>query len=345
MKPVTKRFLSFSWTLMVLWIAARLMLSFLLPFLLGLGLALASEGAVDFLCKKGKLPRSFASILGVSATVAGGLGLGALVFALALRQLSALGVWLPRLTSTVAQGAALLQRWLLGLGNHFPPALYRSWEDTLAELFSGGTALLQKLSGYALGTAGAVLTGLPDKAVFWGTALLSAFLLSMRLPGLRAMVEERYSRELLERWLGRGQCLFQGALSWAAAQVKLTGVTFCVLLPGFFLLRVPRAPLIALLVCLVDALPVLGTGTVLLPWSLVCLLSGDGGRALGLLGLYLTAATLRSFLEPKILGRKLGLDPLVTLFAMYCGFHLRGFPGMVLLPLLTAGALEISRRK
>ena len=61
MKPVTKRFLSFSWTLMVLWIAARLMLSFLLPFLLGLGLALASEGAVDFLCKKGKLPRSFAA--------------------------------------------------------------------------------------------------------------------------------------------------------------------------------------------------------------------------------------------------------------------------------------------
>ena len=190
-----------------------------------------------------------------------------------------------------------------------------------------------------------MLTGLPDKAVFWGTALLSAFLLSIRLPGLRALLEERYPRELLERWLGRGQCIFQGALSWAAAQVKLTGVTFCVLLPGFFLLRVARAPLIAMLVCLVDALPVLGTGTVLLPWSLVCLLSGDGGRALGLLGLYLTAATLRSFLEPKILGRKLGLDPLVTLFAMYCGFRLRGFPGMVLLPLLTAGALEISRQK
>ena len=104
MKPVTKRFLSFSWTLVVLWIAARLMLSFLLPFLLGLGLALASEGAVDFLCKKGRLPRSFASILGVSATVAGGLGLGALVFALALRQLGSLGVWLPPLTSTVARG-------------------------------------------------------------------------------------------------------------------------------------------------------------------------------------------------------------------------------------------------
>lgn len=345
MKPGTRRFLSFSWTLFLLWIFARLALSVLLPFLLGLGLALASEGAVDFLCRKGRLPRGVASTLGVSATVAGILAIVTLVFALALRQLGSLGLWLPWLTSTVAQGAALLQRWLLGLGNHFPPALYRSWGDMLAELFSGGTALLQKLSGYALGTAGAVLTGLPDKAIFWGTVLLSAFLISIRLPILRGLLEERYSREVLKRWLDRGQCLLQGVLSWVTAQVKLTGVTFCVLLPGFFLLRVAQAPLIALLVCLVDALPVLGTGTVLLPWSLVCLLSGDGGRALGLLGLYLTAATLRSLLEPKILGRKLGLDPLVTLFAMYCGFHLRGFSGMVLLPLLTAGALEISRRK
>ena len=92
---------------------------------------------------------------------------------------------------------------------------------------------------------------------------------------------------------------------------------------------------------LVDALPVLGTGTVLLPWSLVCLLSGDGGRALGLLGLYAVAALLRSILEPKIVGKHLGLDPLATLIAMYCGYRLWGIAGMLLLPMLSAAAMQM----
>lgn len=343
MKPATKRFFTFSWTLVLLWLFARLVLPVLLPFLLGAGLALASEKAVRFLCEKGRLPRALASAVGVAATVAGVLAIAILLGALLLRQVAHLGSWLPWLTATITQGAGLLQRWLLSLGSHFPPALWESYRSGLTELFSGGNAWLQRLSALALGTAGAMLSGLPDKAIFLGTGLLSAFLISARLPKLRALLESRFSEQALARWYARGRHLIQGCLSWLSAQVRLTLVTFCVLLPGFLLLRVSRAPLIAALVCLVDALPVLGTGTVMLPWSLVCLLSHDGGRALGLLGLYLTAATLRSLLEPRILGRKLGLDPLATLIAMYCGFRLWGLLGMLLLPLLTASAAEISK--
>ena len=84
------------------------------------------------------------------------------------------------------------------------------------------------------------------------------------------------------------------------------GVTFCLLFAGFSLLRVGYPLLIALLVTLVDALPVLGTGSVLIPWALVCFLEGSGARALGLLGLYATAALTRSVLEPKLVGSHLG---------------------------------------
>ena len=119
------------------------------------------------------------------------------------------------------------------------------------------------------------------------------------------------------------------------------GVTLLLLLGGFFLLRIPYAPLWALGVCLVDAFPVLGTGTVLLPWALLSLLRQDAARAVGLLGIYVTVTLTRSVLEPKLVGRHLGLDPLVTLMALYAGYKLWGIGGMLIAPLLAVTALQI----
>ena len=103
---------------------------------------------------------------------------------------------------------------------------------------------------------------------------------------------------------------------------------------AFLLLRVRSGILWAAVVALLDALPALGTGVILVPWSLVCFLQGSHARGLGLLGAYAVAAILRSVLEPKLVGKQLGLDPLVTLVALYAGFRLWGLPGMILAPLL-----------
>ena len=107
------------------------------------------------------------------------------------------------------------------------------------------------------------------------------------------------------------------------------------------LFRSPYAVFWALGVSLVDAFPVLGTGTVLLPWSLVCLLQGDSPRAIGILGIYIAASLIRSALEPKLVGRHLGLDPLITLMALYAGYKLWGIGGMILAPMLAVTATQI----
>ena len=110
-------------------------------------------------------------------------------------------------------------------------------------------------------------------------------------------------------------------------------ITFLVALTGMLLLRIPHGPLWAGVVALVGAFPVLGAGTVLLPWSLICLLQGETARGIGLLGIYAAAALTRSILEPRLVGRQLGLDPLVTLFALYAGYKLAGLAGMLLAPM------------
>ena len=109
----------------------------------------------------------------------------------------------------------------------------------------------------------------------------------------------------------------------------------CAVLAGaFLLLRLRYALLLALLTAVVDALPVLGVGTVLLPWALYELLTGQVPLALGLAITYAAVTVLRSAIQAKLLGDQLGLHPLASLAAIYAGWTLGGVMGMLLFPIL-----------
>jgi len=201
--------------------------------------------------------------------------------------------------------------------------------------------MLNKVTPFALSYAGNILTHVPDSALTLGTGLISAFLISNKLPRIRRWILRRIPKERLRAMLSTLKRMKSALLGWLLAQTKLMGLTLLILLLGFLLLRIPHAPLWALGVALVDIFPVLGTGTVLLPWSLLCLLQRDTARAIGLLGLYATITLTRSLLEPKLVGRHLGLDPLATLMALYIGYKLWGIGGMILAPLLAVTALQL----
>ena len=199
-------------------------------------------------------------------------------------------------------------------------------------------------------TAGMYLLGLADRGILIYFGVLHCLGVCMllwhwlrRLPGwsvallglvliLAGLILGRLYLDVSWVWLPLGLCPW-----W------LSSSDYFPLLPnlGFFLLGVEYAPVWALAVAAVDALPILGTGTILVPWSLVCLLQKEGGRALGLLGLYAATALSRSFLEPKLVGRQLGLDPLVTLIALYTGFRLWGLLGMFLMPMLAITVISM----
>ncbi len=110
-------------------------------------------------------------------------------------------------------------------------------------------------------------------------------------------------------------------------------LTFFELLIGFSILGFRYPFLIAIVIAAVDFLPVLGTGTVLVPWSVISFLAGRQGRALGLLALWGVTMLVRQLAEPRIMGKHLGIHPLFSLLASYTGLKLFGIPGMVLLPI------------
>ena len=123
-----------------------------------------------------------------------------------------------------------------------------------------------------------------------------------------------------------------GPFSYASARFFL-GTLF---LAGLWLLRQPRALLLAFLIALFDLFPVVGAGLILLPWAVVTLVGGAFAKGLGLLALWIIVIVLRQIIEPRIVGRSVGLHPLVTLMSMFVGAKLFGGIGLFGLPISCA---------
>ena len=340
-----KKILPFLGIFFAVWLFARFLLPLVFPFLLGLGLALCAQPGVRFLNRRLRLPRGLAAGLGVSLAFCAVAGFILLVCSALVRLLQYLGGVLPDLEQTVRAGIDLLEGWLLGLTAYFPRSMGTLLRQNITGLFSGGTALLNRLLGYVLGLAGDLLTHIPDSALTLGTALISAYMISTKLEPIRRWLEKRLPQDKLRPILETLLRIKTALALWLLAQLKLSMLTFCILAAGFLLLRIPYGILWALAVAVLDAFPILGTGTALLPWALISFLRGNLPRAIGLLGTYAVVTLLRSALEPKLVGRQLGLDPLVTLMSVYAGYKLWGITGMILAPLLTATTLQLIPEK
>lgn len=316
-----------------LWLSLQWLLPLALPFLLGLALALAAEPVVDFLWDKMHLPRCVATGIGVSIAFICLCLLLLLLCAFALRELGQLSRVLPDLEGAALTGLSSLRQWMNRVTERMPGSLQPLVRQNVDAVFSDGTSLVNQGIRKGLALAGSFLTHVPDSALGLGTAVISGFMISAKLPQLRRQVKKLLPKERLQPFLQALVQLKNAVGGFLVAQLKLAVVTLSILLAGLMLLRIPHAPLLALGISLVDAFPVLGTGTILLPWSFLSFLQQDIPRALGIAGIYTVITITRSVLEPRLLGRHLGLDPLVTLISIYAGYKLMGIPGMILAPL------------
>ena len=260
---------------------------------------------------------------------------------LLIRELGLLADVLPELLEAAQGGMASLEAFLTDLVARTPEHIRPMLIDQIHALFSDSSAMLERATGWLLRVASGVLTRIPDSALGLGTGIIASFMISAKLPLWKTWLRERLPTGKLQSAKDTLHHLKEAVLGWLKAQVKLSGITWAVMTVGFFFLGIRYAPLWGAAVAVVDAFPVLGTGAVLLPWSLISFLQGDSGRAFGLLGLYGAAALIRSLLEPRLVGRQLGLDPLVTLIALYAGYRIWGLTGMILSPLIAVTVTQL----
>jgi len=321
---------------LAVWLFLRYLLPIALPFILGLLLALAAEPAVRFGTARLKLPRWAAAGFSVTLTLILLMTLVGIVGAAAVKELSILAGRLPDLQSTADAAVDRLRYFLEDAASRAPEGVRPLVDRSVTRLFSSGSVLVEQATVRLPGVLSSFLSAVPDSALGIGTGILSAFMLSARLPALKKAVREKMPAWLFTHGLPALKRSKNALFGWTKAQCTLSGITWCIVTAGLLLLQIPYAFAWAILVAAVDAIPLLGTGTVLLPWALTKLLQAEPLTAVGLVAVYLVAMITRTVLEPRFYGAHLGLDPLVMLIFLFFGYRLWGFLGIVISPLLAA---------
>ena len=146
--------------------------------------------------------------------------------------------------------------------------------------------------------------------------------------GLCALLPEKYGERVSRMFRGASGAVF----SYIRAYLLIMTVTFFELLIGLTAVGVSGALVASLAITLIDILPVLGCGAVLVPWAVWSFVSGEAGRGIGMLVVFGVIYVVRQFLEPRLIGKMTGVHPFAVLAGMYIGLKLCGVGGMIGVP-------------
>ena len=208
-------------------------------------------------------------------------------------------------------------------------ALTDNMNSALGSLGSFVTNASVRIISYISGIAAAV----PGSFLNVIITIIVTFFLAIDYPKVTGFIL-RQLPEKADFYIGEVRDYVGGTLlKCLASYALILCITFLEISVGLTVLRVPNAILIALCIAVFDILPVLGTGGIMIPWGIISLIMGKWVLGLGLLALYLIITVIRNIIEPKIVGRQVGLHPVVTLLSMLAGLQLFGIIGLFGFPI------------
>ena len=321
----------------------RYLFWWLLPFLLALGVAAAAEPVVAYLRVHLRFRRSFSALLLTLVLLFLLGGLLSLLGTTLANQAYALLKKAPLLLERVPQLLDAFFARLDGYSAAFPQWLRDSLYGAVMQALSDAESFFSDLTGRFLSFLGSFAAALPRRVLSGATTVLAVYFTIASYPTLCRMLKARLSGRTIRSLRLFRSGVTQSLSRYLRAELTISFLTFLQLLLGFFLMRQDYALLLAFLITLLDALPVFGTGTALVPWALLSLLFSSVPKAIALLALYLCTLLVRNVLEPKLLASQAGLPPVASLFAMYLGFCTFGVAGMIAFPFLLLLAAQTYR--
>ena len=316
----------------VLFLAGRYLLPWTAPLLTAWVLAALLEPAVGFLTRH-RWKRGAAA--GLCTLAALGLllwGLTALLFR-GLGAASELTKALPGAMEALSARMEALEKLAEAHIRAAPEPAGQLLESALSGLLGSAASLPGELSRGLVALLSRTAQASPDTLLFLVTAALGTYFISASFPTVNAFLLAQLPEGLRRRFEGLGADLKSGFGGLLRAQLILMAICFFELLAAFLLLGVRPAVMLAAVTALIDALPVFGTGVVLVPWALYCLLLGPTRRGLGLLVIWGLTELVRNAAQAKLLGDQIGLNPLASLLSVYVGWRVGKVGGMLLMPL------------
>ncbi|MBQ7667761.1 MAG: sporulation integral membrane protein YtvI [Clostridia bacterium] len=309
---------------------------FYMPFLIAYIIYKLIKRPSEFLVKKFKLPKAISVILCIILfiTIIGGIGY--LFFSSLIREIVSLSQssshLVPKAYNTIMDLISRFTFFYKGLD------LSQDVIDTIENSFSSAistilTAFSNFLNILVTGIYNFVVS-LPQVLVYIIITFLATFFISSDNKYIRESLENHVPKKWLDKLSSVINDLFAALGGYVKAELIMMSITCFELFIFFTLYKIEYALILAIVIAIIDALPILGTGTVLIPWALVCLITGNYQMAFYLIIMYLFVTVMRQLLEPKIVGSQIGIYPLLTLIAMYTGVQLIGVFGLIVGPIV-----------
>lgn len=200
-------------------------------------------------------------------------------------------------------------------------------------LLSAMSSLVTSVSASSVSSLSHVAASVPNMFVNLIITIVASFFLAADYDKIVSFIMRQIPQKNRERIFKAKAKTIDVLFSFLKAYGILMSLTFAELFIGLMLLRIDNALLLALAISLIDILPILGTGTILIPWGVILLIIGNIPLGIGIIVLYLIITVVRQTLEPKVVGQQIGLYPLVTLVCMFVGGSMFGIVGLFGLPI------------
>lgn len=315
--------------LVVVYFSVKYILVWLLPFVIGLVAAIILQHPVAYLTEKTRLSRGLCAVtLVLLLLVLLFAILGVIMWAI-VDEAPGLVKWITDITPDVKNTFDKVSVWLSGMTTYLPENFKSAIEGAPAKVVD---AVVSWITNFATSFAGRIINDGPGLLIASIFSIVASCYITKDYHKITRFILCQLSDRKKELVISVKRLFVTNILKMLRGYMIIMFITFLELLIGLLILRVDYAPAIAAFIAVLDILPVLGTGTVLIPWTLISLLMGNYMLGIGLIILYVVITIIRNIIEPKIIGDQVGLPPIVTLVAMYVGLKVFGFIGMLLVP-------------
>lgn len=304
-------------------------LEYVAPFIIAFIFSIMLEPLIRFLVRNLKFPRSIASVFGVIFLLVIFILLVSFLVAKIVNEARDLIIILPGVFTNIYNNVVNLSESGNTLISGLPVEVINFISDFLGNLVTYAGQLAKTIVTSAFSTA--IL--LPGVLIFFLITTISTYFILNDKPKLNLYIKKQIPDTWYNKIMYVKNDVFSSLVKLIRAYIIIMSITFTELLIGFTIMNINYALLLSVLIAIVDILPVLGTGGVVIPWAIYSLVTGNLKLGLSLLLLYIIILIVRQIIEPKIVGTQIGVHPLITLIAMYVGLKLLGTAGLILGPI------------
>ncbi len=303
---------------------------FFMPFILGWLISLIASPVVRFFEEKLKVRRKAMSAVVIVAVLAVVVLLVYLLIVKLVREGVTFINELPNIWNTILSEFNKVGANLQGVYDRMPADMQSTIDHIILEMGNYMSSMTGKMELPSFEAVGNAAKQIPDIFLAVVMCLLSAYFF-VADKGYMAAAAEKFIPASVRHYLDLIRRSFRNAVGgYFKAQFKIECWIYILLVIGLMILGVDYAFLVAFGIAVLDFLPVFGTGTVMVPWAVIELLSENYRMMFGLIAIWLIGQLVRQVIQPKIVGDSIGMDAIPTLFLLYIGYRAAGVLGMIL---------------